>query len=185
MTAWLRRAGRGTLADGSGVVWSVAEGTRGRRWREIRRSRSGTLVTSLLLEVGTDGRFLHTELATAAGLLTLHPEADGTLHGNVITAAGIRHVAGLAWTPRSVVLVEGSAVCVAAAAHGLRRDVAAAGSAAVDAVTISADLAVAAIPLTVHRPDQSRWQFGSDMVVAVDDLGLPSLADAESWPLEA
>jgi hypothetical protein len=160
----LRRAGRGRLPDGSTVVWSVSEGSRGRRWREIRRTANGGLITSLLLETHPDGRFAHIELSTAAGLLTLHPEADGTLHGNVITTLGIRHVVGLPWTPRSVVLVEGSALASAAALRTLVGNVA-------DGVRITLELDV----VETHE----------SVSLEVDDDGLPVLDDAAAWPLEA
>jgi hypothetical protein len=160
----LRRAGRGRLPDGSTIVWSVSEGTRGRRWREIRRTADGTLVTSLLLETHPDARFAHIELSTATGLLTLHPEGDGTLHGNVVTTHGIRHVIGLPWTPRSVVLVEGSVFASAAAKRTLGGNVA-------DGVRITLALDI----LPVHET----------ISLDVDGDGLPLLDDAAAWPLEA
>jgi hypothetical protein len=160
----LRRAGRGRLRDGSTVVWSVSEGTRGRRWREMRRTAEGVLITSLLLETHPDGRFAHIELSTAAGLLTLHPEADGTLHGNVVTVLGIRHVIGLPWTAGSVVLVEGSVLASAAASRTLAGD-------AADGVRITTDLDIVAIHEKIS--------------LEVDADGLPLLDDAASWPLEA
>ena len=95
----LRRAGRGRVADGTDVTWSVAEGRRGRRWREVRTREEG-IVARLLLETDPDGRFAHLELSTAAGLLTLHPEGDGTLHGNAVTADGVEHVVGVPWPRR-------------------------------------------------------------------------------------
>jgi hypothetical protein len=160
----LRRAGRGRLPDGSTVIWSVSQGSRGRRWREIRRTADGVLITSLLLETNPDGRFAHIELSTAAGLLTLHPEADGTLHGNVVTTLGIRHVVGLPWTPGSVVLVEGSVLASAAAMRTL------VGNAA-DGVRITLELDV-----VVTREAVS---------LEVDEDGLPVLDDGAAWPLEA
>ena len=96
MTDLVRRAGAGRAVDGTDVVWSVAEGRKGRRWREVR-SRDGVVVSSLLLESFTDRRFAHLELSTAAGLLTLHPESDGTLHGNAVLTDGVDHIVGLAW----------------------------------------------------------------------------------------
>ena len=160
----LRRAGRGRLPDGSTVVWSVSQGSRGRRWREMRRTANGGLITSLLLETHPDGRFAHLELSTAAGLLTLHPEADGTLHGNVITTLGIRHVVGLPWTPRSVVFVDGSVLATAAATQTLDGGVA-------DGVRVSLDLDV----VETHE----------SVSLEVDDDGLPMLDEAAAWPLEA
>ncbi|MBI3749708.1 MAG: hypothetical protein HY262_12815, partial [Chloroflexi bacterium] len=54
MTAPLRRAGAGTLADGSELVWSVADGRRGRRWRAFA-SVEGVVTHALLLEVDVTG----------------------------------------------------------------------------------------------------------------------------------
>src|SRR5436189_2001251 len=92
----LRRAGHGSMADGSEITWSMAEGSRGSRWREVR-VLDESVVSSLLLELDPDGRFSHLELATTAGLLTLHPEGDGTLHGNAVTADGVHHVVAVPW----------------------------------------------------------------------------------------
>jgi hypothetical protein len=164
VTEPVRLAGRGRLADGSTVVWSVSEGRRGRRWREVHRSADGVVITSLLLETDPAGRFAHTELSTAAGLLTLHPEADGTLHGNVVTDGGLRHVRGLPWTTSSVVLVEGSVIASAAATRIL-------GGSVAHGVRITLELDVVAINETVS--------------LEVDADGLPVFSDAATWPLEA
>jgi hypothetical protein len=112
VAGWLRRAGRGRAPDGATVTWTVAEGRRGRRWRESVSTGEG-IRSSLLLELDPDGRFSHLELATPAGLLTLHPEGDGTLHGNRVTRDGVHHLRS-PWDPATVVLVEGSAICLAA-----------------------------------------------------------------------
>ena len=163
MTAWLRRAGRGLQADGSLVVWSVAEGRRGRRWREVV-VEGDAVRSSLLLELDPDGRFSHTELTTAAGLLTLHPEADGTLHGNAVTSSGIRHVAGLRWDPDGAIWLAGSSICLAA---GRRPD----GSRAVTWLAVGLDHVLEG---RIMRPD---WTL-------VDADGLPVLAEGATWPLE-
>ena len=94
------------------VTWTVAEGRRGRRWRETVATGEG-IRSSLLLELDPDGRFSHLELATAAGLLTLHPEGDGTLHGNRVSGEGVDHLRS-PWDPATVVRVEGSTICLAA-----------------------------------------------------------------------
>ena len=89
-----RKAGWGTASDGSLVTWTVSEGRRGRRWREVI-ARDGAVVHALLLETDPDGRFSHMELARADGLWTFHPEADGTLHGNHVgSGSGVGHIAG-------------------------------------------------------------------------------------------
>ena len=163
MTDWLRRAGSGYQADGSAVVWSVAEGRRGRRWREVV-VEGDAIRSSLLLELDPDGRFSHLELSTAAGLLTLHPEADSTLHGNAVTSSGIRHVVGLAWDRDGAIWLSGSSVCLAA---GRRPD----GSRAVTWLEVGLDLA---LEMRAARPD---WTL-------VDADGLPVLRDGAAWPLE-
>jgi hypothetical protein len=114
--------------------------------------------SSLLLELDREGRFSHLELSTAAGLLTLHPEGDGTLHGNAVTADGVHHVVGLPWDADGTVLLDGSAVC-RAAARGRT------------GVVIGLDLDLRGVTeLVIPR--------------LADSDGLPVLDDAVSWALE-
>jgi hypothetical protein len=162
MADWLRQAGHGRAPDGSIVTWSVAEGRRGRRWREVVRAGEG-IRSSLLLELDPDGQFSHLELSTAAGLLTLHPEPDGTLHGNAVTAEGMRHVVGLAWDPDGAVLLDGSLVCRAATVGP--------GRASIACLRIGIDLA-----LEIGTTSTEESATTSD--------GLPILVDGASWPLE-
>jgi len=161
----LRRAGRGTAADGSSIIWSVAEGRRGRRWREVVVT-AGSIRSSLLLELDPDGAFSHLELSTAAGLLTLHPETDGTLHGNAVTWDGIQHIRGVPWSPDQAIWITGSSICLAA---GLRRD----GTKTAAWLAIGLDLRLETA-VSIIRPD---WSL-------IDAEGLPVLVDAETWPLE-
>jgi hypothetical protein len=160
----LRRAGRGQSSDGRAVTWTVAEGGRGRRWREVVATGEGSVLSSLLLELDPDGRFSHLELSTAAGLLTLHPEADGTLHGNVVTANGIDHIRGMPWVADGVIVLAGSAVCRAVAGTG--RGV----GDRVPVLRIGADLTL----------------VGDTMKLTTAEVGdgLPVLSGAMSWPLE-
>jgi hypothetical protein len=125
---------------------------------------TGALRSSLLLELDPDGRFSHLELSTAAGLLTLHPEGDGTLHGNVVRAGGIEHVRGIRWNPDRAVRLEGSVVC-AAASH--RPD----GSWADGFLWIERDLALELVSAPVDHD-------------VVDAEGLPRLTGGTTWPLE-
>ncbi|HET9613482.1 MAG TPA: hypothetical protein VFP22_01615 [Candidatus Limnocylindrales bacterium] len=162
----MRRAGHGRAADGSIVVWSLAEGRRGRRWREVVTTGEG-IRSSLLLELDPDGRFSHLELSTPAGLLTLHPEGDGSLHGNAVRAGGIEHVRGLAWSAGRVVVLDGSAVCAAVAATTV-------GSPAVSTargLRIGLDLALELGEVTIDPGNAT-------------DGGLPNLRDSSSWPLD-
>jgi hypothetical protein len=174
VTEALRRAGHGRFVDGTDVTWSVAAGQKGRRWREIR-SRNGVLVSSLLLETFPDGGFAHLEASTAAGLLTLHPEGDGTLHGNAVVATGVQHIVGLAWPPGSVVVLDGSAIAIAAAAWHIRES----GSATDEAgrrpvVMIDPGLGVKASSIPADALSHDK----------IDADGLPILDDAATWPLE-
>jgi hypothetical protein len=181
----VRRAGRGGDATGAFVVWSVAEGRRGRRWREVRSSQGGGVLGSLLLEADPDGRVNHAEFGTAAGLLTLHPESDGTLHGNVVTTDGVEHVAGLPWSPHAVLLVEGSTVAAAAAAYALRSTIASGESSFRPAVFVDLGLAVTTGDVTIERAGEDTWRLGSTGEIAIDGDGLPLLVGARIWPLES
>ena len=164
--AWLRRAGRLDLGGGETVLWSVAEGHRGRRWRSLRRDGShrlisDLLISDLLLEVDQDGRWTRLELATARGILTLHPEADGTeVHGNVVTPDGVVPLA-FAWSPQHRLAVVGEPV--AAAALGIAN---AAARSPGPGLLVGRDLAVTAADTV-------------EPMVAPPD-GLPG----PSWPLE-
>ena len=183
MTAWLRRAGRGELPDRSVVVWSVAEGRRGRRWREVR-SRGASVVSSLLLETDPGGRFAHLEASTASGLITLHPEPDATLHGNVVTDRGVEPVEAWPWPDGSIVLLDGSPLCLAAAVLRLRESVVAAATASVPGVLIALSLDLNPEAIQVHRVGDGDWSFRDGLPMRFDDDGLPTLLDAQGWPLE-
>lgn len=186
--AWLRVGGRGVGADGLQVVWSVAEGSRGRRWREAR-STAGGIATSLLLETDGSGLFAHLELSTPTGLLTLHPERDGTLHGHAVVGerdeeGGVEHVPGLAWRPDGLVIVEGSTICKLAAIHLLRRIAPEFSATSHPAVAIQTTLACQPTVVRVERISRDRWRFGGESPLDVDARGLPQLRDGQLWPLE-
>jgi hypothetical protein len=157
----LRRAGQRPLPGNGDVLWSVAEGRRGRRWRALRRDASGAIVSDLLLELDPAGRWSRLELATSGGILTLHPEPDGSaVHGNVVTPSGVRPLA-LAWSADHRLLVEDDPVATVALDAG--KDDAVAGP----GIIIGTDLSVTAtdaIEPPAARPDS-----------------LPG----PSWPLEA
>ncbi len=179
----LRSGGRGQGADGASLIWSVAEGRKGWRWREVRNIGGG-VASSLLLETDADGRFAHLELATPSGLLTLHPERDETLHGHAVVSDGVEHVAGLAWDADGIVLLDGSTVCRVAAAQALAGLVEAGTSQAHLAVVIPATLWLEVKPVRIERLDQKTWRFGAEEPLAIDDRGRPVLRGGETWPLE-
>jgi hypothetical protein len=195
MTAWLRRAGHVRAADGAGITWSVAEGHRGRRWRELIRVGAGRpgIRHSLLLETDPDGRFAHLELSTDAGLLTLHPEGDGTLHGNAVVdhgeaglrdATGVEHVRGLVWPADGIAVVDGSLVCELAGIHALEASLPAGGAHSQPVIWIPTTLWLEVRPLRVERVDERRWRFGDRPMLDVDADGLPVSSDSAIWPLE-
>lgn len=185
MSTWLRRAGRGRDHAGAWVTWTVATGRRGRRWREVRVAPDGNVVSSLLLETDPDRRFAHLELSTAAGLMTLHPEGDGTVHGNVVAEHGVRHVRGLRWSPDDLILLEGSSIALAAAAHLLEPGVGLGDEVSASGLAIELGLQVApAGPIRVRRVGVGSWQFASGAAVAIEAGGLPVLDAGFGWPLE-
>lgn len=166
MTEAVRLAGHGRRADGAEVDWTLSEGRRGRRWRETV-VLDGVLLHGLLLETGPDRAFTHLELAGAAGLVTLHPEGDGTLHGNVVGVGGVRHVVGLPFAAGGAITVAGSVVAGAALAW---QATAWAGGEVVVLDPASLDLVVR--PLVVED------------LTAIDADGAPRLDGGRIWPLE-
>jgi hypothetical protein len=163
----VRLAGHGLRPDGARATWTLAEGRRGRRWREVA-SRDDVIVLSLLFETDPDGRFAHLEGSSPAGLVTLHPEADGTLHGNVVGRDGVRHVIGLPMPAGGRLTVSSSVVAAAALTWTLEPN---GGGELVVLDPGTWDLTVR----TVVAGDQ----------VAIDEQGAPRLRDAQVWRLEA
>src|SRR4051794_40806450 len=185
MTVPTREAGWGTAPDGSRVTWTVSEGRRGRRWREVI-SRGTDVVHALLLETDPDGRFSHMELARADGLWTFHPEGDGTLHGNHVdrSEAGVRHVEGWPFRPEDVLVLEGSPVALAAVVERWRRAATVGSSVVVGAVVIGRDGSLTREEdLTVERVSDVAWRV-ADASIELDVDGLPALADGRRRPLE-
>ena len=164
---WLRRAGHGRprLNDDDLVLWSVAEGARGRRWRWLHQVHQGFIGHSGLIEFQPDGRLGRLEVTAYGGLLTFHPEPDGlSANGNIVTADGVKPIE-TPWRPEwRVGIVEDS---FGSAVAGWT------GSGFV--VTFQGDWIVWRDP-GKHRD-----------VVALDcdERGIPILEDAEEWPLEA
>jgi len=182
----MRVAGRGSFADGSTVTWVIADGRRGRRWREVV-ARDDTVVHALLLETDPAGRFSHLELARADGLWTLHPESDGTLHGNHVGGADpdVRHIVGYPFAPDDAVVVEGSPVSLAALAWGRAPTTIEGGVHGVAGVLIGADGRIElADALRIERVSRTRWRIGEAEPFEIDDAGLPILVDGSIRPLE-
>ena len=159
----LRRAGTGTLANGSVVTWSVAEGARGRRWRWTVASTVG-LRHAGLVELDAEGRFMRLELETGEGMLTLHPDDDRrSAHGNIVRPAGVEPVA-LAWSDDDAIAIDGDPFGSAVAGWRGRGWVVGPG-------------------LGLRRDDgDSRAAPG--VALELDGRGIPRLRAAREFPLE-
>jgi hypothetical protein len=156
--AWLRRAGTGRLPDGSRVTWSVAEGTRGRRWRWTVGDDGG-LRHSGLVELDGGG-FARLELHSGAGLVTLHPDRERTMaHGNVVRADGVDALA-VAWSDRDSIAIEGDAFGSAVAGWQGRGW-------------------VVGVDLRLRRSEAT-----AGLALGTDERGIPELIEAQEWPLE-
>jgi hypothetical protein len=183
MTGPTRVAGWGSGPDGTIVTWTVAEGGKGRRSREVI-ARGPDVVHALLYETDPSGRFSHLELARGDGLWTFHPEGDGTLHGNHVSpAGGVRHIAGLPFGADHVLLVEGSIITAAAIAwpHATEEPLLTEVPGVV--VTGGGDLQERPA-IRVQRLADGRWQVGEERPVEIDRAGTPVLDDGQTWPLE-
>ena len=190
MSGPLRLAGGGTLGDGSRLVWSVADGRRGRRWRAVA-TVNGTISHALLLEVGLDGRPSRLELTTVAGMLTLHPdEARQTLHGNVVTTEGVRPLT-LPWSDEHGLEIEGRPIATAVTVHRLAGSTRVGDAKEIPVVTVAVDLAVAQETRRYVRLGEAEWRIErigettGATVLKVDERGIPAgLGDPQEWPLE-
>jgi len=192
----LRLGGRAELPTGERLIWSIADGRRGRRWRSILRARDDTLLSALLLETDAADRLSRLEVASAAGLLTLHPGSDGaSLHGNVVDDDGIDHIA-VGWSPEHVVLSFDEPILVAACLRMVTEEAAIGGSRHVPVQFVdAASMAVQPGEVVVQRLDEGAWRLVDpaseldgghtvERTVRLDDDGLVELPGASSWPLE-
>lgn len=186
MNAPVRLAGRAPLADGGWLTWTVADGRRGRRWRTAIERR-GRLISSALLEIDPDGRFAKLELAIPQGLLTLHPEPSGELHGNAVLADGVRHLAH-AWSPDHTLEIDGLPVAAAITAARLATIVAVGEGSALPGVTVAQDLRVTEGRRHYLRLTERTWRIegGAEATeLTLDERGLPDWGPgAVDWPLE-
>lgn len=195
MSPMVRRAGRASLEDGTEIVWSVADGRRGRRWRAMT-GRAGLVVEALLLEVGSDRRPIRLELTTATGLLTLHPEPSGWLHGNAVTPTGVRHLT-FAWSGEHELALDRLPMAVAVTAWRLATTMAVGEGREVQVVVVAEDLGVHQGIRRYVRVAESVWQIGGDdrtFSLTIDEGGLPvwpgargasaGAGEPADWPLE-
>jgi hypothetical protein len=188
----VRLAGTGMLADGSRIVWSVADGRRGRRWRAVTTG-DGAISHALLLEVDPDGRPARLELTTPAGMLTVHPDRSmETLHGNIVTSGGVRHLA-LPWSDAHGLEIEGRPIATAVTTHRLARSVAVGEGIAVSVISIGAAMEIASLTLRFERIAPGGWRIEPvprsvhqpAIRLELDDRGVPiGLLEGREWPLE-
>jgi len=184
-----RIIGRGVLPTGGHLVWTAADGARGRRWRGAMTGSDGRLVHGLLLETGPDGCLERVEMTTATGMLTLHPAHDGSMmFGNCARDSGVDHVA-LPWGPSFVLMFGASPLTAAVAAGALERRVGVGEGASVPVVEVLQDLSVRPATWRVARVGVHRWRLlaadgGVSTVVDLDGAGLPVLFDGVTWPME-
>jgi hypothetical protein len=184
----VRRGGHVRTALGEVVTWSQAEGARGTRWREAIE-RDGQLVSALLLEVDGDDRPTRLEMTTRAGLLTLHPESDGSaMHGNVVGADGVRHLA-FGWGPDHELLVLGSPAVMAIAVRRLEGRVIAGATTTLDVLRVDDALDPRPGRWIAERVARHGWHLrdadgGEAFRLTVEDDGRPAMRDEISWPLE-
>jgi hypothetical protein len=185
----VRRGGTASLPGGRHLVWTVAAGAKGRRWRSVTTHGDGRMEASLLVETTPDGRLVKLELATGEGLLTLHPGGDPVrLHGNVVRASGVEHIA-LPWTAGHALLAGASPVTAAIAVEGAAGGIGVGEGANVPAVEVGIDLRPRPATWHVARVSDRRWRLlaadgGPSLLLETDADGLPTAADGSSWPLE-
>jgi len=185
----VRRGGTASLPGGRHLVWSVAAGVNGRRWRSVTSHGDGRMEASLLVETAPDGRLVKLELATGEGLLTLHPDGDPLLlHGNVVRASGIDHLS-LPWSAGHILLAGASPVTAAIAVQGTAARVGVGEGANLPAVDVGIDLRPRPATWHVAHTAELRWRLlaadgGASLLLETDADGLPTAADGVSWPLE-
>ena len=185
----VRIGGRAVLPDGALIIWSVAGGVRGRRWRETV-SEGGGVRRSLLLEASPAGGPTRLEVTSGGGLLTLHPDSDGReLHGNVVTPAGVRHLR-FDWSFEHELIVAGSPASAAVALHRLAEILAVGESRPLSVVWVDDELEPRPGAWQVTRMGTEDWTLGDlaggeTTSLTIDTDGLPVLAGGERWPLEA
>ncbi len=187
MSSYLRRAGSAELADGARLTWTVADGSRGRRWRAVA-DLDGRITHAVLIEVAPDRSVSRMELVTSAGLLTLHPDADAsTLHGNVVTDGGVRHLS-FAWGREHAVSVTGRPIADAVTAHRLAARTGVGQGRDVPTVVIDPSLGLTEIMVRFSRVAEDTWLLSGpdgERTLDVDPRGIPSaLTKAQEWPME-
>jgi hypothetical protein len=121
----------------------------------------GRLRHVALVEIDPTGRFARLELASPAGMLTLHPDPDGrSIHGNVVSADGVRPLS-FDWSPTAALAIAGDPF----------------GSAILQ-IGMGASTLIVQPRLDVVAGD-------GGPALERDRRDVPILSDAREWPLEA
>ncbi len=172
---------------GRDVTWTVAEGRHGRRWRELAIDTAG-VARSLTLETDGQGAWQRLEIDGASGLLSLHPESDGSIHGNVASRTGVRHLSvGVVKPPR--VDVPGSLVVEAALCWSLSQQIRVGEHRTFSIASVAEPVNVGLSELTVDRRTTGTWELHDGdrrRLVEIDEAGLPvAHVGSQRWPLEA
>ena len=184
----VRRAGRARLPDGATLLWSVAEGARGRRWRAVT-TVDGAVTHALLFEATAGGRPTRLELTTPSGMLTLHPEADErSAHGNVVHLGGVRPLV-LPWSPDYAIEVVDRPIATAVMLARMARSARGGEGETVEVLSVDAGLVVRPGTRLVRRLADRRWEVadlgaGREFEVELDADGVPRLGASDDWPLE-
>lgn len=185
MSLPVRQAGR--LADDAGrtLTWSIADGRRGRRWRWTVVDRRGSLLVTHTLETDRRGQFLRLESSAASGLLTLHREADGSIHGNRIAERGVDHLILEAPAPGAF-LIGRTELGVAILLAALKRP---ASKVPIDLVEVGDDLAIRLVNATIRPDEDGAWEVRTNRLTRRATLGpdgLPESSDHDAvrWPLD-
>jgi hypothetical protein len=161
----------------------MAEGVRGRRWRWSVVDRHGAFVAAHTVELDPEGRFVRLESAAGGGLLSLHREVDGSVHGNRVVERGIDHLTLPAPAP-DVVIVRAGAIGAAIAGPAM-----VAGGGPIDVVEVGDDLGVRIVEASARRlPDGTIELRAGNAIrrIRLDEAGLPAADEglSTSWPLE-
>jgi len=186
---YLRRAGALPLPAGRRLAWSVAEGSRGRRWRGAVTGADGHLAEVLLVETDPFGALARLEMTTAAGVLTLHPAGSPLrLHGNIVRADGVAPIS-LAWSTAHALFAAASPITAAVAAAGLAAVAGVGEGRTIPAVEIGPGLVVREATWRIAHTSAARWRMlaadgGPSLLLVLDADGMPTGDGAASWPLE-
>ncbi len=145
---------------------------------------------AVMLETSPVGRILRLEVATASGLLTLHPERDGkSMHGNIVHVAGVRPLT-FAWSADHELEIVDRPGPTAVMLRRLAKIVDVGQGETVPVLSIDASLVVRPGSRLVRRLTPERWLVadvtgGREMTLELDADGIPVLGAPADWPLDA